>query len=363
MDPVTGTTSPRMRRQMLRQAVQENVYVKEGKRPPQPAVNPWPRRVALAGLVPALGLVALALVAMGRVPPALAALLPVRGEALGIDGVAAPQAANVDSVGSAASPAATLPVPPARLADHLDAEPGPIDGAVFPVGVRRIVLDPGHGGRDLGTVTAAGAAEKDLALDIARRLAILLRQKPGIEVLLTRDADSEVKLERRARFANEAQADLFVSIHLNWLQPASNRGVETFYLGTTQDPYLVELASRENRESGYALADVRRLLDGIYLDLRTQQSKELAASIQRSLHSTLERQNPALRDRGVKSAPFLVLVGTQMPAILAEVSCLSNDKEAELLATEGYRQTIAEALLEGLDSYTTNLSRPVATGG
>jgi N-acetylmuramoyl-L-alanine amidase len=125
----------------------------------------------------------------------------------------------------------------------------------------------------------------------------------------------------------------------------------------------VQLTSRENQGSGYALADMRRLLDSIYLDLRQQQSRELAGAVQRSLFRALGETSPGIRDRGVKSAPFLVLVGTQMPAILAEVSCLSNRKEAELLATVAYRQAIAEALLAGIDSYTLDLSRPAATGG
>ena len=369
MEPFTGTASPRLRRQLLQQAVRENVDVKQGKRPqPRRRRRPWLPVAAVAGALPVLVLLALAVAGAGQVQPAPAALLPPGAEAAPAEAtaasVAAPSRRRVGRIAASATvPGGAVTVPQPLLADRFAGRPDLLDRSVFPVGVRRIVLDPGHGGRDLGTVTAEGTAEKDLALDISRRLATLLRQKPGIEVLLTREADHEVLLKERARFANDQQADLFVSIHLNWLQPASNRGVETFYLGATQDPFLVQLASRENRESGYALTDVRRLLDGIYLDLRQQQSQELAASVQRSLFQRLARQNPALRDRGVKSAPFLVLVGTEMPAILAEVSCLSNQKEAELLATDAYRQTIAEALLSGLDAYTTNLSRPEATGG
>jgi len=234
-------------------------------------------------------------------------------------------------------------------------EPRPLDRAVFPVGVRRIVLDPGHGGKDVGSVTPDGHYEKDITLDIALRLRDLLQAQQGIEVLLTRDEDERVLLSQRARFANESKADLFLSIHLNWLEPATNRGVETFYLGPTEDPFLVQLAGRENRESGYSLADVRRLLDGIYLDLRQQESQQLAGSIQRALFHALKGETPALRDRGIKPAPFLVLVTTEMPAILAEVSCLSNRNEAARLATGEYRQSIAEALRAGIDAYTAKL--------
>lgn len=366
MEPAFGSASPKLRRQVLRQAVQDNVHVKQGTRPERRQRRRWLPLVAVTLGVPAAAVAVVAALGPSRLPPALAALLPVVGQPASVTNPAATAAEPV-AVAPLPGPTAGGAPPPARLratgSPQLVGQPDPLDRAVFPVGVRRIVLDPGHGGRDLGTVTAAGAAEKDLALDIAKRLATLLRARPGIEVLLTRDEDREVVLKDRAQFANDSRADLFVSIHLNWLQPASNRGVETFYLGSTQDPYLVQLASRENRESGYALADVRRLLDGIYLDLRQQESRELAAAVQKALFQNLRVQTPTLRDRGVKSAPFLVLVGTEMPAILAEVSCLSNAKEAELLATEAYRQTIAEALLEGLDAYTVNLSRPVATGG
>ena len=270
MDPVNGTVSPRLRRQVLRQAVRENVDVKEGKRTPRRRARPWLLVLALAGAVPGVAAVLLTAAGSARLPTALAALLPVGGEVLPESAAAPGPAANLAMAGVGGDARVAQVAAPA-LEPRLVAQPDPIDRSVFPVGVRRIVLDPGHGGRDLGTVTAEGTPEKDLALDIAKRLAALLRQRPGIEVLLTREADHEVVLKDRAKFANDNRADLFVSIHLNWLQPASNRGVETFFLGATQDPYLVQLASRENRESGYALGDVRRLLDGIYLDLRQQE--------------------------------------------------------------------------------------------
>ncbi|MDX1631208.1 MAG: N-acetylmuramoyl-L-alanine amidase [Thermoanaerobaculia bacterium] len=243
------------------------------------------------------------------------------------------------------------------------AAPAPLDGAVFPVGVRRVVLDPGHGGKDEGTSREdTDLTEKDLTLDIARRLRTLLEESSGAEVLMTRNRDEFVVLKDRAAFANEAGADLFVSIHLNWLEGRARRGVETFYLGPTEDPYLVELTSRENRQSGYSLADVRRLLDGIYLDLRQEQSKALASSVQETLHRSLDEAKPGLRNRGVKPAPFLVLVATEMPAILAEVSCLSHRKEVELLQTDAYRQRIAEALHEGIDRYARSLSESGVRG-
>jgi N-acetylmuramoyl-L-alanine amidase len=350
--------SPRQRRQVLKALVKDNVYIKHGKRPPFGQRRRWVRWLALGVAVPGVAAGAL----LFR-PSTGAAPLPGRTRA------AVSHPAPAPRLRAAAAPRAARP-PAASGAAELTAEaslrllgePRTIDSAVFPVGVRRIVLDPGHGGKDRGSVTLDGHPEKDITLDIALRLRDLLREQQGVEVFLTRERDEEVLLRERARFANERKADLFVSIHLNWLVPATNRGVETFYLGPTEDPFLVQLTSRENRESGYSLADVRRLLDGIYLDLRQQESQRLASSVQKALYRSLKEETPALRDRGVKTAPFLVLVTTEMPAILAEVSCLSNKNEAALLATEEYRQGIAEALRAGIEAYTVGLTRAAATG-
>jgi N-acetylmuramoyl-L-alanine amidase len=142
-----------------------------------------------------------------------------------------------------------------------------------------------------------------------------------------------------------------VSIHLNWIDTREVRGVETYYLGPTNDPYLTQLAANENMDSGYSMADFRNMLDRVYAGVRQAESRRLASTVQQSLYNSLRRVNPQLQDRGVKKAPFIVLVGTEMPAILAEVSCLSNEKEARLLMTPEYRQFIAEALFEGIDSY------------
>ena len=351
VEPVAPSLSPRLRRQILRAAVRDNVDVREGRRRGlrRGRWGRWPWLVAAVALaVPAAALGGF-LFGPGSLPRV--ELSPPAAAALRLSTAGASRLAPPRPVGSVSEGAL---VPSAG---------DPLSAAVFPVGVRRIVLDPGHGGKDVGSVTSQGLFEKELTLDIALRLRELLRHREALEVLLTRDRDQHVTLRDRARYANEVGADLFLSIHLNWLEPSSMRGVETFYLGPTKDPYLVQLAARENEESGYALADVRRLLDGIYLDLRQRESQRLAGSVQGSLWRTLGEGKPGIRDRGIKSAPFLVLVGTQMPAILAEVSCLSNRAEAELLATEPYRQSIAEALLAGIDRYTVELSRPAATGG
>ncbi|KAB2955515.1 MAG: N-acetylmuramoyl-L-alanine amidase [Thermoanaerobaculia bacterium] len=199
--------------------------------------------------------------------------------------------------------------------------------------------------------------EKDVTLDLARRLAARLAGA-GFEARLTRERDERILLADRARFANDAGADLFVSIHLNWIEDGrANRGIETFYLGPSDDPEATQLASFENRESGYSLADVRRLLDSIYADLRQEQSRALARAVQKRLLASVRAVAPEVRDRGVKSAPFLVLVATDMPAILAEVACLSNHEEARLLGRDDYRDRIAGALFEGIAAYSRSVQQ------
>jgi N-acetylmuramoyl-L-alanine amidase len=232
-----------------------------------------------------------------------------------------------------------------------------VPSQVFPLEVHRIVIDPGHGGGDLGTRTPSGTPEKDFTLDIARRLVKRLVDG-GFEATLTRDADQRLLLRERARIANERKADLFVSIHLNWFEDGrANRGIETYYLGPADDPFVTALASVENRESGYAIADVRRLLDSIYADLRQEQSKSAAVAVQRNLLRSARQISPEVRDRGVKSAPFLVLVTTEMPAILAEVASLASVDEAQLLDREEYREGIAIALFDGIRAYSHSVAR------
>jgi N-acetylmuramoyl-L-alanine amidase len=234
--------------------------------------------------------------------------------------------------------------------------PVPIDLAVLPLGVRKIVIDPGHGGKDAGTSTPGGLAEKEVTLDIGMRLRHLLEQA-AFEVVMTREKDEAVSLRQRTALANAQGADLFVSIHLNWIDGGQVRGMETYYLGPTEDPVLLQLAAQENRDSGYALSDFRKLLDYIYLSVRRDESRRLAESVQRMLFTALRRKRSALVNRGVKTAPFAVLAGTEMPAILAEVACLSHPEEAHFLATPQYRQDIAQALLEGIRAYAQALNR------
>ncbi len=237
----------------------------------------------------------------------------------------------------------------------------PIDPAAFPLGVKKIVLDPGHGGHDVGAGTSPGLWEKDLTLDVARRLRALLREA-SFDVAMTRDADESVSLRQRAAFANAERADLFVSIHVNSVPTRDCHAVETYYLGQATDARGERLAGAENRESGYSLADFRRLLEGVYTHVRQTESRKLAELTQRELVKLLEPANPAVRDLGVKSAPFLVLVATESPGILAEVSCLASDDEARLLGDGTYRQKIARGLLQGIHAYAEARNRLAKQG-
>ena len=235
--------------------------------------------------------------------------------------------------------------------------PGALDRGVLPLPVRKVVLDPGHGGASRGAEGPGNLVEKSLSLDIAERLRGLLEDS-SFEVAMTRYADETVTLEERAQIANELEADIFVSIHLNWIE-THERGVETYYLGPTDDPYVTELAAEENRNSGYSLSDFRRLLEQVYVHARQEESRHLTGEIHGSLYGSLKEMSPDLRDRGVKTAPFIVLTGTQMPAVLAEVSCLSNSEEAQLLLRSEYRQFIAEALFRGIESYSDRMSHGI----
>jgi N-acetylmuramoyl-L-alanine amidase len=228
--------------------------------------------------------------------------------------------------------------------------PQPMRPTVLGLKVRRVVVDAGHGGANLGTKGANGLAEKVLTLDIAHRLQRLIVDG-GLEAVMTREDDETVSLETRAGVANGNQGDIFVSIHLNSLKPTTDLGIETYYLGPTDDPALEALVAAENRDSGYSLSDMRALLEKIYVDARRDQSRRLAQAVQRALVRHVRQINPAVSNRGVKTAPFVVLVATEMPAILAEVACLSNVEEAERLRAAEYRQTIADALFAGIRQF------------
>jgi len=222
--------------------------------------------------------------------------------------------------------------------------------------IGRIVVDAGHGGHDTGTIGPDGLMEKDLVLDVALRLGRLLETRLGADVIYTRDDDTFIPLETRTAIANEHQADLFISIHANSSSDPSARGVETYYLNFTSNPDALEVAARENAVSQKSIFELQDLVKKITLKEKIDESRELATDVQQSLYTGLANKHSTLRDRGVKKAPFVVLIGANMPSILAEISFVSNPTDEGKLETPEYREKIAESLYKGIAKYAGGLS-------
>jgi len=222
--------------------------------------------------------------------------------------------------------------------------------------IGRIVVDAGHGGHDSGTLGPGGIEEKDVVLDVALRLGKLLKQRLGADVIYTRDDDTFIPLETRTAIANKAQADLFISVHANSSSDPSARGVETYYLNFTTSADALEVAARENAVSDQSIHQLSDLVKKITLQDKISESREFASDVEQSLYSGLEDGNPGLKDRGVKKAPFVVLIGANMPSILAEISFLTNPDDAHELHEPEYRERIAESLYRGVERYVSSLS-------
>ena len=222
--------------------------------------------------------------------------------------------------------------------------------------IGKIVIDPGHGGHDTGTIGPNGLEEKDLVLDVGRRLGKLLQARLGADVVYTRKDDTFIPLESRTSIANQEQADLFVSIHANSSRDPDARGVETYYLNFTSSPEALDVAARENAASDKSIHELQDLVKKIALKEKIEESREFASNVQRALHSGLAVKSPGIRDRGVKKAPFIVLIGANMPSILAEISFVSNPGDERRLETSEYRQRIAESLYRGISKYVSGLS-------
>ncbi len=228
------------------------------------------------------------------------------------------------------------------------------------LGVGRIVLDPGHGGRDPGAI-AAGVKEADITLDIALRLEKLLANERGIQVVLTRRTDAYVPLEERTAIANKAGADLFLSIHCNAARDAAISGIETYSLNFASTAHAATVAARENAAATLPMSSLSEIARVIALNSKVDESRDLARQVQLSLVRRLRAQQPGARDLGVKQAPFVVLVGASMPSVLAEVAFITNRQEGRLLSAPTYRQRAAEALLEGISRYQRSLKRTPVT--
>jgi N-acetylmuramoyl-L-alanine amidase len=270
----------------------------------------------------------------------------------GVDRIPATAASPVPSAASAQTAAATPPPQPPvanRAGSYSLARQ-------LGLGARRIVIDAGHGGHDPGTIGHGGLEEKDLVLDVALRLAKLVRQELGAEVVLTRSTDVFVPLEERTAIANSREADLFLSIHANSSGSSSARGIETYFLNFARTPHAEAVAARENAISAATLKDLQNLVKAITLNSKIEESRDFAAAVQEGMVAGVRSLHP-VPDRGVHTAPFYVLIGANMPAVLAEIAFVSNPEEEKRLKTPAYRQLIARSLLGGVRSYLEALNR------
>ena len=310
----------RLKQQMIRDLVRENLDTVNGTLPVRVRTS---RRNVSGWLLG--GLAATVVVAFsGAISSTAARFVPPRRRPAGA----------ISAAPVVATPAA-LPAPQK------------IDPSLFRLAIRKLVIDPGHGGSDPGAMTREGLEEKAITLDVARRLRALLKDEP-ISVVLTRADDRSLSLERRVEIANSENADHFLSIHINSMPVPDRVGIETFYLGATRDAATARFAGAENAGSGYSLADFRTLLEGVYAGVRGDESRRFAEALQAGYFRALRGVNDRVQNRGVKTAPLVVLVGTRMPAILAEISCISNAGEADRLATPAYRSELARALYAGI---------------
>jgi len=227
------------------------------------------------------------------------------------------------------------------------------------LGIQRIVIDPGHGGKDPGTIGKSGTMEKIVVLDICQRLKKLLDTSNNLDVIMTRETDIYVPVENRTVIANQKRADLFISVHANANPSKKRSGVETFYLNFSRDPSVIETAALENATSTKNLSEMRSILEKIAKNSKVLESKELADNIQKNLVHTLQKQYKDVIDLGFKGGPFWVLIGVDTPSILVEVSYLSNAKEEIRLKDAQYRQNIAQGIYSGIKEYINSLGKGI----
>lgn len=262
----------------------------------------------------------------------------------------------------AATPA-TVPPAPVTVPSPAVAAPAKMDPAidrslvrVFGLKLGKVVIDPGHGGHDTGTIGPGGMQEKNLVLDVALRLGALIRNQLGADVVFTRSDDRFIPLEERTKIANDQKADLFISIHANSSPAPMATGVETYYFNFTSDKSALDLATRENATATSAISDLNDLLHRAVLQTKMEESRQFAQQVQTSLSLMSMKMNHASKDRGVRQAPFVVLIGATMPSILAEVGFVSNPHDEKLMTRSEQRQKIAEALFKGVAMYASSLS-------
>ncbi len=286
-----------------------------------------------------------------KLEPMLAATLPPRQPVKTDAPLEAPAESPTTPPASPSSPASEI----GKAARHTSSGQTSLVRALG-LKVGRVVIDPGHGGHDQGTQGAKGLTEKELVLDVARRVGKLIEDRMNAEVVYTRTDDTFVPLEGRTALANDKKADLFLSIHANSSPIPRIAGVETYYLNFTESKDALDVASRENASSQKSIFELRDIIQKITLHDKAEESKEFAGRLQTALYGFSGRNVPNSKNRGVKKAPFVVLIGANMPSVLAEIGFLSNAREEALLKKPDYRQKLAEALFRGISRYAESLS-------
>ena len=327
--------------------------------PPRRATAPWRAYVAVALCMVVLAVAGAAFWQRGApnqpkharraVDPALATPRSVQS--------AAPYRSNLGRIGPlpADRGAALAGLSPAASAGSLGVAPGlagvdvPL-ARLFGLSVRTIVIDPGHGGDETGAVGPGGTMEKTVTLDVARRLRRRL-EGHGYRVLMTREGDEDVSLQDRVAFANTHAADLFISVHINALPVERVRSVETYYFGQPADGPSLRIAERENRYADLTVSAFNDLMENTRSTLRLQESKELATSIQKNLYRNIRKINRDVSDWGVKTAPFVVLLGVEAPSVLAEIAVITNRAEEAQLGRSAHRENLAMFLEQGIADY------------
>jgi len=247
------------------------------------------------------------------------------------------------------SPSLSQPLPPLELKPSIIRQLG--------LGIRRVVIDAGHGGKDPGCIGKKGIQEKNIVLDVTRRLKKLLEENENLEVIMTRETDIFLDPENRTLIANQKQADLFISIHANASRNKKLSGVETFFLNFSQDPSVIATAARENATSSKNISQMKDIIEKIVQNTKIPESKVLAHCIQNSLVRKLSQKHSNVRNLGVKGGPFWVLIGAEVPSVLIEISFLSHPTEEERLSTEAYRQLAAQGIYEGIITYKSSLEK------
>ena len=221
--------------------------------------------------------------------------------------------------------------------------------------VKLVVIDPGHGGKDTGAIGGTGLTEKEIVLDVAKRLKKILEANFDWDVVLTRDSDVFIPLEERIAIANAKKADLFISIHANASKRREAKGIETYFLNLSSNPDAMEVAARENAVSLKNISDLQKILNELLLNSKVNESSRLAGAVQKNLVETLNGSFSETKDLGVKPGPFYVLIGAKMPSILVEVSFITNPHEETLLKSDDYREKITEGIFSGVKSYVKSL--------